>query len=90
MPYNIIWLKIKNVFKTALKELQSNVIYMENKTLNYNSMTKNIKSNVNILKVLTSKIKNEDIEDKADNLIQLYASRKLTQKTQAGKQIIDL
>ena len=79
----------KNVFKNALKEIKHKVIYMENKSLDYNNMAKNIKLNVNILNALTSKIKNEALKEKANNLIQLYAGRKLTQKTQAENQIID-
>ena len=52
-------------------------------------LSKNIKLNVNILNALTSKIKNEDLKDKADNLVKLYAERKLSQLTTAQKQIID-
>ena len=75
----------KNVFKNALKEIKSKVIYMENKTLDYNNIAKNIKLNVNILNALTSKIKNEALKDKADNLVKLYADRKLSQLTTAQK-----
>ena len=78
----------ENVFNEVFKNINSNTIYMKN-NIDYNNMAKNIKLNVNILKALTTKIKNEDHKEKADNLIQLYASRKLTQKTQAEKQIID-
>lgn len=72
-------------------EMSKNIYKIKNLNYNidYNNMTKNIKLNVNILKALTTKIKNEDHKEKADNLIQLYASRKLSQKTQAEKQIID-
>ena len=44
-------------------------------------MTKNVKFNVDISKTLAKNVKNDDLREKADNLVKLFADRKLSQKT---------
>ena len=84
MDYN------KNVFKNVFKDLKPNIIYMENNNIVYDNMTsKTVKLNIEFLKTLSSKVKNADLKEKADNLVQLYADRKLSQKTTAENQIRD-
>ena len=66
----------------------------KNKNINYNivysNMTsKTVKLNIEILEGLAKKVKNADLKEKADNLVQLYKDRKLTQKTTAENQIRD-
>ena len=54
----------------------------KNKNINYNivysNMTsKTVKLNIEILEGLAKKVKNADLKEKADNLVQLYKDRKL-------------
>ena len=77
----------KNVVNTVLKELKPNVLYMNNNNIDYNSMAKHMKFNVNYLDTLAQKVKNGDLKEKANTLIQLYVDRKMSQTTSADKRI---
>ena len=78
----------KNAFKNALKDIKPTLLYMNNNNnIDYNNMTKNIKLNVDFLKRMVKKVKNEDLKEKANIVIQLYADRKISQITQPEKQI---
>ena len=86
------------ISKNTLKEITPNNINIKmsknnnkNKNIKYNidysNMSKTVKLNVDFLNTLANKIKNETRKEKAKNIIQLYADRKISQKTTAEKQI---
>ena len=55
-----------------------------------NYMSKNIKLNLNYLKFLSKNAKGEDVKEKAKNVIDLYAARKISQVQTATNTIIKL
>ena len=56
--------------------------------IDYSNMSKNIKLKIASLEGLAKKVKNEN-KNKADNLVQLYKDRKISQSTTAEKLIMN-
>jgi hypothetical protein len=67
---------------------QNNMKNNLNYNIDYNNMSKNVKSKVEYLEGLAKKVKNEN-KNKADKLIQLHKDRKISQVTTAEKQILN-
>jgi hypothetical protein len=67
---------------------ENNIKNNLNYNMDYNNMSKNVKSKVEYLEGLAKKVKNEN-KNKADKLIQLYKDRKISQVTTAEKQILN-
>ena len=86
-----------NMSKNTLKEIKTNKIIMSknnikneiiNNNIDYSNMSKNIKLKLASLEGLAKKVKNEN-KIKADNIVQLYKDRKISQATTAEKLIIN-
>ncbi len=90
------------MLENSLKEITINKITMPknnvkneiNNNANYNNidysnMSKNIKLKIASLEGLAKKVKNEKHKNKADNLVQLYKDRKISQSTTAEKLIMN-
>ena len=81
-----------NMSENTLKEITINQIIMSknnikneiNNNIDYSNMSKNIKLKIAYLEGLAKKVKNEN-KNKADNLVQLYKDRKISQSTTAEK-----
>ena len=87
-----------NMSKNTLKEIKTNKIIMSknnikneiinNNNIDYSNMSKNIKLKLASLEGLAKKVKNEN-KIKADNIVQLYKDRKISQATTAETLIIN-
>ena len=79
-----------NVFKNGLKNKKSNITYMENNNIVYDNMTsKTVKPKLENLKTLAKDVKNVDLKQKADNIVKLYAERKISRVEVPKNLIID-
>ena len=86
-----------NMSRNTLKEIKTNKIIMSknnikneiiNNNIDYGNMSKTIKLKLASLEGLAKKVKNEN-KIKADNIVQLYKDRKISQATTAEKLIIN-
>ena len=70
--------------------VKNNLEGLENKISKPMYMSKNIKYNINHLKFISKNARGEDVKQKINTIIDLYATRKISQVQTASNGIMDL